>query len=274
MKKVLLLFCLGICPQLLLAQTFEGIVRWTMTMEIKDPEMRAKMAEAQRQMNDPATQQQLKEMEAKMNDPEMKKMMEQNPQMKAAMENAMKSAKGPGGMNDMMPKGMIIKVKGMNIATVMEGGMADGMEILHMKDQPPVRINRKDMTYSKMPSGPPQGTQTPEITVNKTTETMKILGYNCTKYIVNVKVEGKDVMQTMWTTTEIKDIDLKALARQGGRGQGPMFSDKVEGVPLRMEMASPQGNMVMEVAEIKKQTLSDAEFSIPAGFKEVKGMGY
>ena len=73
-------------------QTFEGTFHWTMTMEITDPVMKAKMDEAQKQLNDPETQAQLKEMQAKMNDPEMKKMMEQNPQMKAAMETAMKSA--------------------------------------------------------------------------------------------------------------------------------------------------------------------------------------
>ncbi len=277
MKKVLLLFCVMAGCQLAMAQTFEGIVRWKMTMEISDPAMRAKMAEAERQMNDPETQKAVKEMEAKMNDPEMKKMMEQNPQVKAAMENSLKMAKGDaGGMNNSMPKGMVLKVKGANLITIMEGGMADGMEMLHLKDQAPVRINRKDKTYSKMPQGqgPAQGGPAPEVNITKTSETMKLLGYNCTKYIMETTEGGQTMKQTIWATTEIKDMDLKGLSKHRmGQGQ-PMFSDKIEGMPLRMEMAAPQGSMVMEVAEIKREKLSDADFVIPAGFKEVKGSGF
>jgi Domain of unknown function (DUF4412) len=274
MKKLFVLLCLVTVCQLGLAQAFEGIVRWKMSMEIADPAMKAKMAEAEKKMNDPETQAQMKEMEARMNDPEMKKMMEQNPQMKASMEAAMKSMKGGGGMDGMMPKGMVLKVKGANLSTLVEGGMADGMEMLHLKDQAPVRINRKDMTYSKMPQGQGQAGPAAEATVTKTTETMKLLGYTCTKYVLETTEAGRPIKQIMWTTTEIKDMDLKALSKQRmGQGQ-QMFHEKVEGVPLRVEMASPQGNILMEVTEIKRESLSDADFTIPAGFKEVKGAGF
>jgi hypothetical protein len=185
------------------------------------------------------------------------------------MENAMKMSKGGGqpGM-DMMPKGMSLKIKGTSVATVMEGGMADGMEILNREGQPAVRINRKDMTYTKMPEGRPGAD--PEMTVTKGSETAKILGYTCQKYLIQMKVEGQTMNQTMWATTEIKDIDMKALARQRTAEGRPMFSDKIEGIPLKIEVASPQGNMVMEVKEIKREKLNDADFNIPAGFKEVK----
>lgn len=253
------------------SQSFEGTIRWTISMEITDPAMKAKMAEAEQQMNDPETQKAMKEMEEKMNDPEMKKMMEQNPQMKAAMENAMKMASGGGqpNMNSMMPKGMTIKMKGTNVATLMEGGMVDGTEILHKDGQPTIRVNRKDMTYSNMPERKPGGPE-PEINVTKGNETKKILGYECQKYVVDMKVEGQNVKQIMWTTTDIKDIDVKALARQRSAQGQPMFSDKINGFPLRIEVGMQQGNMVMEVAEIKRGSISDAEFNVPAGYKEVK----
>lgn len=253
------------------AQSFEGTIRWTMSMEITDPAMKAKMAQAEQQMNDPETQKKMKEMEAKMNDPEMKKMMDQNPQMKAAMENAMKNMRGGTGpsISNMMPKGMIVKMKGMNVATYMEGGMVDGTEILHRTGQPTVRINRKEMTYSNMPEMAKPG-QEPEVTVTKLTETAKIIGYECQKYQVEMKMQGQTVKQYMWTTTEIKDIDVKALARQRNAQGQPMFSDKIDGFPLKIEVASPQGNMVMEVAEIKRESLSDADFTVPAGYKETK----
>lgn len=253
------------------AQSFEGTIRWTMSMEITDPAMKAKMAEAEQQMKDPEMQAKMKELEAQMNDPEMKKMMEQNPQVKAAMENAMKMASGgaQANMNSMMPKGMTIKMKGTNVATLMEGGMVDGTEILHKDGQPTIRVNRKDMTYSSMPERKPGGPE-PEINVTKGNDTKKILGYECQKYVVDMKAEGQNVKQVMWTTTEIKDIDVKALARQRNAQGQPMFSDKINGFPLRIEVGMQQGNMVMEVAEIKRGSISDADFNVPSGFKEVK----
>lgn len=270
MKKLIALFWV-LTAVGVQAQSFEGTIRWTMSMEITDPAMKAQMAEAEQKMKDPETQKAMKEMEEKMNDPEMKKMMEQNPQMKAAMENAMKMASGGGqpSMNSMMPKGMTIKMKGMNVATLMEGGMVDGTEILHKEGQPMIRVNRKDMTYAKMPDRK-AGAPEPEVNVTKTSETTKILGYECQKYVVEMKVEGQAVKQIMWTTTEIKDIDVKALARQRNAQGQPMFSDKISGFPLRVEVGMQQGNMVMEVAEIKRGSVSDADFNVPAGFKEVR----
>jgi Domain of unknown function (DUF4412) len=269
MKNFILLFLLlvAIDGQ---TQTFEGTMHWTMNLEITDPEMKAKMEQAQRQLNDPETQAEIAAMKEKMNDPEMKKMMDQNPQMKAAMENAMKSFNNnPGGMDNMMPKGMTVKIKSGSMVTLMEGGMADGMEMLHKPGQTPVRINRVDKTYSKMPEASPSATK-PDVTVNKMGETLKVLGYTCSKYVVQMNQEGKQVKQVVWATSEIKDIDLKSLAgQQIGQGQ-TMFSDKIEGVPLKIEVASPQGNMVMEVVDIKREKLKDGDFVIPAGFKEVK----
>ncbi len=252
------------------AQSFEGTVRWTMSMQFADPAMQAQMAQAQQQMNDPEVQAELKAMQEKMNDPEMKKMMEQNPQVKAAMENAMKMANG-GGQPDatnMMPREMVQKIKGGNMLTHMVGGMVDGMEMLHRDGQPVIRINRKEKTYSKLaeaPAGPE-----PEINVIKSPETAKILGYTCQKYLVEMVSDGQTVKQTMWTTTEIKDMDLKALVRQRNPQGQRMFSDKVSGFPLKIEAGSAQGSMVMQVEEIKREKLNDADFAVPAGFKEVK----
>lgn len=271
MKRILMLLVL-FAPAGLRAQTFEGTIRWSMNMDITDPETKAQMAQAEKQMADPKTQEQMKEMQAKMNDPQMKKMMEQNPQMKAAMENAMKSMGGGGGMNSMMPKGMSMKMKGGSMLTLMEGGMTDGMEVLHPAGKPAVRINRKDQTYSPIPDGPPggqPGNMSPP-TVTKTSETATVMGYNCTKYVVEMSQGGRTMTQNIWATTDIKDIDMKTLARQRNSQGQPMFSDKIEGVPLKIEATMPQGKMVMEVKEIKREKLSDSDFAIPAGFKEVK----
>src|SRR3954470_2571401 len=116
------------------SQGFEGTIKWSMKMDVTDPKMKAEMEK----MNNPANQAKMKEMEAKMNDPQFKAQMDANPQMKAQIEAMMKSmsAGGAGGAaNGMMPTGFLIKLKGGNTVTLMQGGMMDGFEILHMKDK-------------------------------------------------------------------------------------------------------------------------------------------
>lgn len=110
-----------------------------------------------------------------------------------------------------------------------------------------------------------------DVKVTRTNETAKILNYPCTKYIVEVTSDDTTLKQFFWTTTAIKDFDLKALANQrmGGNNQVSLFYEKLEGVPLKVEMPSPQGRMVMEMTEYKKQSLPAADFALPAGFKQV-----
>jgi len=255
------------------AQSFEGTIKWSMKMEITDPAMKAKMAEGQKKMNDPAQQAKMKQMQDQMNDPKMKAMMDANPAMKAQMENAMKMQQGGGGdmMSNMMPKGMIVKLKGGSSLVTMDGGMMSG-DFLHTEEKS-VRLDRANKTYSVMPSGEGKGMENQQKpTVTKTSETMKIVGYNCTKYIVTMNEHGQTMTTNMWTTTDIKDVDIKAMAKQrSGRGQS-MFYEGVEGMPLRIESSSKEGTMVMEVTEIKRESLNAADFTIPADYKETQGM--
>jgi hypothetical protein len=269
-KSIVFVFTLLICATVQ-AQNFEGIIRWSFKTEITDPAAKAKMEEAQRKMNDPETQAKMKEMREKMNDPQFKKMLESNPQMKTQMEAMMKMSES-GDMNSMMPKSMEIRVKNLNSITKMEGGMMAGMEILYLKDkETSYRIDRSSKTYSALPSPTSQMPHQPEIKVTKTSETAKILNYTCTKYIVEVAMNGKKQEQVIWATTEIKDLDIKHHGNHSG-GQSFYF-DKIDGAPLKMEMVTPEGKMTMEAIEIKKQSLSATEFVIPADYKEVK-MGY
>jgi hypothetical protein len=242
-----------------------------MKSEITDPKMKAQMEKGQQQLNDPANQAKMKEMQEKMNDPQMKAMMDANPQMKAQMESAMKMASGGGNMSSMMPSGFLMKVKGENSLTIMEGGMMP-MEILNTKDKS-VRLDRKNKTYSELPKGEnPSGKSTAEVKVTKTDEKATILNYSCTKYIATVTEGGKTLNQVYWTTTEIKDMDLKNLKKQRMNGGQPILYEGIEGVPLKMELGMAEAKMVMEVTEIKKESLNAADFTIPSDFKETKGM--
>ncbi len=259
------------------SQTFEGTVKWSMKAEITDPKMKAQMEQAQKQMNDPANQAKMKEMQDKMNDPQMKAIMEANPQMKATMENAMKM-QGGGGTNPMagmMPSGFLFKIKGGNTLTVIEGGMMP-MDVLHLKDQDKTyRIDRKNKTYTLMTAGTTTATGEtikPEVKVTKTTEKMMILNYSCTKYIATVTEHGKTVDQIYWTTTDIKDFDMKALMKQKmGRGNQQLLHEGIEGVPLKIEMITPEAKMIMEVTEIKKELLNASDFTLPSDFTQSKG---
>lgn len=260
------------------AQNFEGTVKFSMKAEITDPKMKAQMEQGQKAMSDPANQTKMKELKEKMNDPQFKAMMEANPQMKAQMEKMMNPAAGDDMMSSMMPKGLIFKVKGGNTLTLMEGGMMPS-EILHLKDQDKTyRLDRANKTYSEMThhssSGDQKGSHSaPEVKITKTSETMKILTYTCTKYIAAVKQGDKTINQIYWTTTEIKDFDMNSLRKQNmGRGNQAMFYEGIDGVPLKIEMPMPEATMVMEVTEIKKESLNAADFIVPPDFKETKGM--
>lgn len=277
MKKLLTLALL-LSATLLSAQDFEGIMNWKIATEITDPKVKAQMAEAQKKMNDPATQAQMKELQAKMDDPQFKQMMESNPQMKAQIEAALKMAQG-GDISSIMPKGYSARFKNKNMLSVMDGGMMANMQFLYIAAQDKAYIiNRPEKTYSVLPNNADaEDTKDIDVKVTKTSETTRILNYNCTKYIADVKTasNGGTMQQVFWVTKDIPGIDFKSMAKQrmGNSGQR-MWYNEIDGVPLKIEMKMPQGNMVMEATEIKKQSIPSSEFEVPSGFKETKLMGF
>ncbi|HEY5824241.1 MAG TPA: DUF4412 domain-containing protein [Cyclobacteriaceae bacterium] len=271
MKKLSILGVLLLMAFTTFSQSFEGIINWSMKMDITDPATKARMEEAQKKMSDPATQAKMKEMQAKMNDPQMKAMMDANPQMKAQMEAAMKVMAG-GDINAMIPKGMMVKLKNDNSLVTMDGGMMDKSQILYLKDKDQsIHIDNTNKTYSIMNSKSSTNTNEPQTKVTKTSETKKILTYTCTKYIVeSTSPNGKTVQQLFWTTKDIT-VDMKNLSKHNAGSGHRFFYDNIEGVPLQIEMSMPEGKMTMEATEIKKESLSTSLFQIPAGYKEVKG---
>ncbi|CAN5447320.1 hypothetical protein BH09BAC3_BH09BAC3_32460 [soil metagenome] len=279
MKKSMLLALLLLVFFESKSQIFEGTVKWTMKMDISDPKLKAQMAEAEAKMNDPKMKAEIKAMQDQLNDPKMKAMMDANPAMKAQIESQMKMMSGGGGVgNGMTPSGITMKMKGGNVLSKMDGGMMSGMETLFIKDKSQtVNLDRSNKTYtilSSAGSNPAKNGKTADVKFTKTGETTKILGYNCTKYIAMITDDGKTVNENFWTTTEIKDFDMNALSaqRMGARGR-EMLPAGLEGVPLRIEMSTPEGSMIMEVAELKRETLSASDFVIPSDYKEVKMSG-
>ncbi len=276
MKKIL---CFGFLVVAIGAsgQTFEGTLRWTMKMQMSAA-MKAQMDQGMQMLKDPAMQEKMKEMMAKMKDPQTKAMMDANPQIKTQMENALKMMQGGAApdLSSLVPTGFSVKVKEGNTLTTMEGG-AMQMEVLFLKEQDKtVRLDRKNKTFSVL-TGASSSRQANalSVSVTKTNETAKILGYTCTKYIAEVTENEETVNQIYWTTTEIKDLDIKSLTKQRMVGGGqPLFYDGIEGVPLKIEMNVQEAKIVMEIADIKREALNMADFTLPADFKETQGVAF
>jgi hypothetical protein len=184
------------------------------------------------------------------------------------MEKMMNAMKGRD-INSMLPSNFIINVKNQDVLTKIDGGMfASELLYLKSKDQAYV-LNREGKTYSPLSKSESKETSSDvNVKISKTNETLKILNYNTTKYIVQTERNGKTLVQHIWATTEIKDLDLSALSKQNvGRDQPLLYRD-IQGVPLKMKMDVDGMVVETEVTSIKKESLDAANFVIPADWKE------
>jgi hypothetical protein len=253
------------------AQNFEGTITWSLKYDMAGA-MGQQMQQAQQMMNDPAIQAQ---MQAAMNNPMMRQMMEQNPQMKAMMDGMGRGGAGGAGgaMNSMMPKGVTVKIKGNSSLSTIEGGMTAG-EILTLADKNVAyMIDRPSRTYTTVnqntaAAAAPAG----RYKITKTSETTTILGYSCTKTVVEeTSGRGPAATYTIWSTTGIAGANSKQFAQmkltQGGDSS---FMAAIDGVPMRMEIAAPEMKATMEATAVKKESLPDSLFVLPAGFTEQK----
>jgi len=252
------------------SQDFEGLIKMTTKLDVTDPQTKAKMDDAKKKANDPANQAKMKEMQEKMNDPQFKAMLEANPQMKAQMEAMMKMIT-MGDPSAMLPSAIVMKVKGMKSKTTIEGGLMDKTEVLRYGDKDEAyTINHSARTFTLMPKGESESHNKPKVT--KTSETARIMNYTCTRYIIeNTTNDGKTVTTNYWTTTELKGVDFRSVARKL-MANDPSFSfPDIPGTPMRIETTLPQmGTLTVETVELKKGSIADSEFNIPSGYTEVK----
>jgi hypothetical protein len=267
MKKILAFVVLLSCFSTY-AQNFEGVIKWTVNSEITDPETKAKMDEAAMKMTDPNTQARMKEMQAKVDDPQFKKMLETNPQMKAQIEASMKMMQG-GGLQSMLPKAYEVHIKNQNMLTKVEGGIMAHQELLFLKDKDKsYSIDHEAKTYSVM-SNPSKNTVKSESKVTKTAETIEVLNYTCTKYIIESEISGKKFKHLVWATNEIKNLNLKSFGSQRNQNGQAFSFEEIDGVPLKMEVYSKEGKMTMEAVILKEQSLPASQFIVPTSYKEV-----
>jgi hypothetical protein len=235
------------------AQSFEGTIKWSVELDTTDLATKTKMEQSKKILNGSTVQ------------AKMKEMMDANPQMKKdQVEMVMKIM--THDFASLLPKSVILKVKGGNMLAHREGGMPK-MDVLYMKDQPDgVELDRNNKTYSVLSWG---NTRKPNIKVINTGQKMKIQDYTCTQYIVETSYyDGKPVKQVFWTTREI-NLDMKTISRYWW-GKDPLFYGQI-GDPLRAELNLPEGiKVILTMTDIKKESFNSADFIIPPDYKELK----
>jgi hypothetical protein len=117
--------------------------------------------------------------------------------------------------------------------------------------------------------------------ISATTESDKILGYNCVKYVTHGKADGS--VTEIWVTDQ-----LGSFAGLGGMGSGAPGGRMGTGAPpvpqgwekalmgkaffpLRVvgKDASGKENFRLEVVSVEKNTLPDSLFAPPDGYREL-----
>jgi len=130
------------------------------------------------------------------------------------------------------------------------------------------RIDRKARTYRKLAADPIKEAAGNH-KVTPTGETTKVLGYTCKRYLIKTIEGGEKMAYSIWATSDIKGLDAKTPSRLNFDQSGSEFMSQIEGVPLKIDVVTPQVKLFMVATTVKKETLPDSLFVLPAGFKEV-----
>ena len=254
MKKLFALVILvsGFAAGSLLAQDFTGTLAWTMRVEITDPELKAQLDAAQTALSDPA----------------MQEMLKANPAMREMLEKQMggSAADASGGF---FPKGFTLQIKGPRSLVKTEGGLSPRDVLTQADKNVSYQIDRKARTYSKLAADPLKD-YAGAYKVTPTSETTKVLGYTCRRFLVETTDSGEKMRYSIWATNDIQGLDASSLRRlKFGQSAGSEFLAKIEGVPLKIDAVTPQAKLFMVATSVKTETLPDSLFIMPAGFKEV-----
>lgn len=253
------------------ARDFSGTITWSMRVEVTDPALKKQIAEAQAQLSDPATQAKLAEAREAMKSPEMQAMLQANPQMKAMMEQQLAALSNSSGGADplagLFPKGFTLQIKGARSLVKTDGGPALGDVLTHADQNISYQLDRNARTYRKLAADPLKESSG-DYKVTPTSDTAKVLGYACKRYLVETTGTGEKMSYSVWATEDISGLDAASLRRLNFGKSGSAFLSQINGVPLKIDAITPQAKLFMVATSVKNETLPDALFVIPAGFKE------
>lgn len=156
------------------------------------------------------------------------------------------------------------------------GGMAAAMMgdfIVYGKAGEAYMVKHSESKAYKMNADDAKKSDTGEkadVKVEDTGETVEILGYTCKKYkVTSTSGDGAGQSQYLYATEELKISKPKKASDLGSTGS--MFSDKVKGFPLKVEMTMNQAGMtitmIMTAVKIDDSKPDKGLFEIPDSYK-------
>lgn len=144
-----------------------------------------------------------------------------------------------------------LKIKNGNIYTTLTSKREGQLEKLYIADhKQSYQIDHIKQRYVIMPRPPEELT---EMKVRPTTDTKKILGHKCFKY---VNEENKGESFIFWVAKDLADIDCKTIAED----LSFVPCNQIEGIPLMIDAKAPNGSYNLKVIEITPKKLPDAIF--------------
>ncbi len=169
-------------------------------------------------------------------------------------------------MLSMMPKTMVQKIKGEMSRVEMNMGMGQTIVIYNGEDKSGVTLmDMMGQKYAMKMSATDiekEITQGPDVKVEQTDEVKEIAGYKCKKAILTFKEEG--------ATTESQFFAFYTDELGSGKinSDNPLFKD-IQGVMLEYTAADNGIIMSFSAVSVDKKKLSDDEFQVPEGYKEI-----
>jgi GLPGLI family protein len=165
----------------------------------------------------------------------------------------------------MMPKTAILKIKGMKSRTEMSMGMG-GSTVSIFDSEKMEGITLMDMMGQKFAIATSQEDvkaemdKTPDFKVEVTDETKEIAGYQCTKAIIMLEEGMEKGSHVAYFTDELGTGAINY--------SNPVFKD-IQGVMLEYAIDQQGMKMLFSAISVEKKKISDEEFDVPEGFKNV-----
>ena len=179
------------------------------------------------------------------------------------------------GMESMLPKSTETIVSQKRGLTRMQGGLQADMlgDVLTDYSNGKVHfiLHSSKVIYSTTEDKMPKQDEV-KPTIKKGKGKMRIMGYDCVPYTVEIKVNDMVVNSTFWTTTQFEP------ARQPNTVGMSTPNVKVEGFPMKIETSVPipgMGSFKMEMTVTQLKVLNELPnnvLSLPAGYTQKEGL--
>jgi hypothetical protein len=178
-------------------------------------------------------------------------------------------------MAGMIPTQYQMFIKGDKTAMVYKDGMMALMMpklVIDAKTNESYIVNDAAKTVKTMETPPvdPTKDQAAVKKVVETSETMKIAGYLCKKYLITIVDDqnGQEMVMTMWITDQLGQVNYGKNASVAS--MSPWIKAGVKGMPLKMTFSQMGAPIEMEAIAVEKKEIPDSFFAKPAGYKVSK----